>query len=155
LALYARATELAKQSTSEIKSPSGNGDGPAKLSISSAQLKALSSYLTSLVLQHRGLAELLQVDRKTKNKDKILAPPMIERLHHNQYEEDIDLENLVNYPPKLQPIPVKPLFFDLAWNYIQYPGQVEKSNGDVPAPASDVKQEEKPAKKGWFGFGRS
>ena len=81
-------------------------------------------------------------------------PPVIEKL--DQYE-DVDLTNLVTYPPKLQPIPVKPLFFDLAWNYIDYPGRTPGDvNGvsageDGPRSAVEEKQE---ARKGWFGFGR-
>ena len=27
------------------------------------------------------------------------------------------MENLVAWPPKLQPVPVKPFFFDIAYNY--------------------------------------
>lgn len=51
---------------------------------------------------------------------------------------------------------MKPLFLDVAWNYIQYPGHavtgvVENGAGNVEAKESADKQ----AKKGgWFGFGR-
>lgn len=75
----------------------------------------------------------------------------------------MDLQNLVTYPPKLQPIPVKPLFFDAAWNYIEYPGreideEVAAEKG-AKAAADGVKKETEPQntqqqKKGWFGFGR-
>lgn len=85
---------------------------------------------------------------------------MVERL--DEYDDDVDLKNLVRYPPKLQPIPVKPLFFDLAWNYIDYPGRTPAAaaatNG-VTAETADEKakpaaEEKKETKRGWFGFGR-
>lgn len=71
----------------------------------------------------------------------------------------VDLRNLVNYPPRIEPIPVKPLFFDVAWNYIDYPGR-SKEVVEQKAQANGAAEEEKPAeeapkKKGWFGFGRS
>jgi signal recognition particle subunit SRP68 len=74
-------------------------------------------------------------------------PPLIERM--DEYAADsLDLSNLVPYPPKMQPIPVKPLFLDVAWNYIDYPrdDQVEPANKDT--------EERKESRRGWFGFGR-
>lgn len=81
---------------------------------------------------------------------------MIERL--NEYPlEGVDLSNLVTYPPKMEPMPVKPLFLDVAWNYIDYPREGKRAIPSVsgpaaaaPAPATEVKE----AKRGWFGFGR-
>lgn len=83
---------------------------------------------------------------------------MIERLDAYPAEGVVDLTNLVTYPPKLQLIPVKPIFLDTAWNYIDYPGRPKKGT----ATALDGEAEETPsraepkkeAKKGWFGFGR-
>jgi len=55
---------------------------------------------------------------------------------------------------------VKPLFFDAAWNYIEYPGrEVEKpatQNGVKGSSPVESKGAEQTAqqKKGWFGFGR-
>jgi signal recognition particle subunit SRP68 len=69
-----------------------------------------------------------------------------------------DLKNLVTYPPKVEPIPVKPLFLDVAWNYIEYPGREREVAGNgVNGPgdgAARPAEEKKEAKKGWFGFGR-
>ena len=66
-----------------------------------------------------------------------------------------DLSNLVTYPPKLRPVPVKPIFLDLAWNYIEYPGKASQPARDVPVAAENTGGQKAPAKKGWFGFGRS
>lgn len=94
-------------------------------------------------------------------KAKIFATPLVERI--NDFPApglDVDLENLVTYPPKIEPVPVKPLFFDVAFNYLEYPGQAKKTVEQKSAPAAfddetveaSPKPEEK--KRGWFGFGR-
>jgi len=67
------------------------------------------------------------------------------------------LQNLVTYPPKLEPVPVKPLFFDAAWNYIDYPGrevQLVENGGKVEEQDDSREQTAEQKKKGWFGFGR-
>ena len=80
----------------------------------------------------------------------------MERL--NEYPaKGVDLQNLVSYPPKLEPVPVKPLFFDAAWNYIEYPGrQVENvaQNGVRGEEKATSVEQTTQQKKGWFGFGR-
>ena len=79
----------------------------------------------------------------------------------DEYPADrVDLKNLVTYPPRLEPIPVKPLFFDIAWNYIEYPGRSAKMRQDQGkiAAVDGVKgkeEEKKEVRRGWFGFGRS
>lgn len=49
--------------------------------------------------------------------------PLAERL--DDYREDPALAtkqpNVVKLPPEMQPVPCKPLFFDLALNLVQYP----------------------------------
>ena len=81
---------------------------------------------------------------------------MIERL--DEYPVNgADLSNLVIYPPRLRPIPVKPIFLDVAWTYIDYPGRAKKgqgvADGGLKAAAERV-DEKKEGRKGWFGFGR-
>ena len=82
---------------------------------------------------------------------------MIERL--DEYPpEGVDLTNLVTYPPRPQPIPVKPIFLDTAWNYIDYPGRPKKgtatAGGGKAEETSAEAEPKKETKKGWFGFGR-
>ena len=75
--------------------------------------------------------------------------PIVQRLF--EYPSNVDLENLVAFPPKMEAIPVKPLFFDVAWNYIDYPGKV----ASVAEEAAPSAAQAAPAqKRGWFGFGR-
>jgi signal recognition particle subunit SRP68 len=68
-------------------------------------------------------------------------------LHQFPKPNCIDLTNLVEFPPKLQPVPAKPYFFDIAYNYIglKEEPQTEKA---VTTKAEEKKSEQ--AKKGWF-----
>jgi signal recognition particle subunit SRP68 len=69
----------------------------------------------------------------------------------------VHLTNLVTYPPKILPIPMKPLFLDFAWNYIDYPSRAKQTLLNVPDSPDVIappKEEKKEVRKGWFGFGR-
>lgn len=163
LALYALASTLAESAAGDLTSSSSSSRTAPKLDVSSSDISATTSHLSTLVTQYRALSDLKSLSAppstttKSTSEAKIFKRPLIETLHLNQYHDSIDLTNLVNYPPKLQPIPVKPLFFDLAWNYIQYPGhekEVVGPNGPSKTDGEAKTEAEKPAKKGWFGFGR-
>jgi signal recognition particle subunit SRP68 len=135
LALFHRADELIRSAH-----PAGDSTGSSsapKLEVSATEIKEAAAHITNA-------GSTAKVDWKA---------PMVERL--SQFEENVDLANLVTYPPKLQPIPVKPLFLDLAWNYIQYPGSKAAVNGTAGKPiATETAEEKKEQKKGWFCFGR-
>ncbi|KAL8853842.1 MAG: hypothetical protein Q9221_001313 [Calogaya cf. arnoldii] len=157
LALLARAAELSSRAMSSSSSTESATKGIPKLEINSAQARSLNDLLERSVLQYRALVELENLKSEMSKKNGSRPVPMIERL--DEYpSEGVDLSNLVTYPPKLQLIPVKPIFLDTAWNYIDYPGRPKKG----AATALDGKAEETPsraeakkeAKKGWFGFGR-
>jgi len=105
------------------------------------------------VSQYRGLVELTNISTTQKADKSRWRAPIVERL--DEYDDDLDLKTLVNYPPTLQPIPVKPLFFDLAWNYIDYPdATLATRNSDAVDGVKNAADEKKETKKGWFGFGR-
>lgn len=178
LALYARAHDLCQTTTKAVSNvPAFSGTSasqPTKLELSQSQIENLTAVVARLVTQYRALAELKALSQAKPAASSADKRPLAERLH--EFDEPVDFTNLVTYPPKLQPIPVKPLFFDLAWNYIEYPGRTSAGmNGVlsaaqteevkevdrapvVPAPpAPEPKAEEKKApagKRGWFGFGR-
>ncbi len=151
LALFARALDLSQ--ASKPSSLSTTPQGPLKLDLRPTQL---TQYLQSLVSQYRGLVELKALSTAQKSDKTNWRPPIIERL--GEYDDDVDLKNLVTYPPKLQPIPVKPLFFDLAWNYIEYPGRTPAAvNGDASGGVETKaggEEKKETGRKGWFGFGR-
>ena len=106
--------------------------------------------------QYRGLVELKNITEAERKANKALTkPPVVERLQ--EWDNDLDLANIVQYPTKTRPVPVKPLFFDIAWNYIDYPGRtlVAGVNGvateEEPEPVAEPRKE---TKRSWFGFGR-
>ncbi|SLM39083.1 signal recognition [Lasallia pustulata] len=160
LAIFSRALELASQVQSGLPTAHKSSQRPPSLDVSASQAETLCQLLQGLVSQHRALAELqnLALNTATAEKNKLTdGAPLIERL--DEYPQNgADLTNLVSYPPKLEPVPVKPLFLDVAWNYIEYPGRVKEAveNG-VSGTATEVKaavEEKKEGRKGWFGFGR-
>jgi signal recognition particle subunit SRP68 len=129
---------------------------PPNITVSSTEVQALKDLLDGEVQHYRALVvlqNLSQNQASSSNKE-----PLIERLIEYP-SQGVDLENLVSYPPKLEPVPVKPLFFDAAWNYIEYPGrEVQRiaENGLKRPSSAESKGVEQTAqqKKGWFGFGR-
>ncbi|KAL8645319.1 MAG: hypothetical protein Q9210_006768 [Variospora velana] len=155
LALLSRALDLSSQSLSSSSDEPAAGGVP-KLNLRPAETKFLNDLLERSVLQHRALVELENLT-SAKSQNSFKPPPMIQRL--DEYPPDgVDLTNLVTYPPKFQPVPVKPIFLDVAWNYIDYPGRPKKGTAtaaDGNIDGAEPKQEpKKEAKKGWFGFGR-
>ncbi|KAJ5246066.1 hypothetical protein N7468_001049 [Penicillium chermesinum] len=140
LALFAQALKLADLATPQS---SATSDGPPRLEVSRDQASALQAVLRGLVAQYRGLVTLAQLDG---NSAELSQRPVVERL--NQFGANVDLGNLVPYPPRMQAVPVKPLFLDVAWNYINYP-----QTGSSAQPAETPAPEEKKG-RGWFGFGR-
>lgn len=130
---------------------------PPNINVSPTEVQSLKDLLDGEVQHHRALVELSNLSQTQSST--IKKEPLIERL--SEYPaQGVDLENLVTYPPKLEPVPVKPLFFDAAWNYIEYPGrEVEKpaaQNVLKGSPSAESKSSEQTAqqKKGWFNFGR-
>jgi signal recognition particle subunit SRP68 len=117
--------------------------------------QSLSDLLSGELQRYRALVEVDNLQNSGKGSGaKIALLPLVERL--SEYPtEGVDLENIVVYPPKLDAIPVKPLFLDVAWNYIDYPAKHVKVETKAAAPSKAAPAEElKPQKRGWFGFGR-
>jgi signal recognition particle subunit SRP68 len=158
LALLARALELAQQCSSSLPSTTSDSSSAPTLDIHKSQADALQTQLQQLVYRHQALVDLHKFHDNASiaaAKHMSTAAPLVQRLSDFPTPGvNVNLKNLVTYPPKLEPIPVKPLFFDVAWNYIDYPTTGKQV---VEAQAADVIAEEKPKeekKKGWFGFGR-
>ncbi|KAL8712031.1 MAG: hypothetical protein Q9220_003727 [cf. Caloplaca sp. 1 TL-2023] len=157
LALLARASELCSHPALRSSKSHSSAQAVPRLEIPPDQSKSLSDLLERLVLQHRALVELENLNTASTQSNNIKPPPMIERLHAYP-SEGVDLTNLVTYPPKIQPVPVKPIFLDVAWNYIDYPGRPKKSStvtaDEKVDEAVSTQEPKKETKKGWFGFGR-
>lgn len=163
----------------------GKGAVPPRLTVSIAQLQTLQKHLRGTAARQHGLVALQlhipplsshakspeaqalrdlessQDNDATEKKQLKLEDPLIDHLNTYPHSGTVDLTNLVQYPPRLVPVPVKPIFLDLAWNYIEYPGQGKKAGKALGASKSEVRTEagervektEQGKKKGWFGFG--
>jgi len=160
LALLALASQKLKSPSSSSEMDTSDDSTPPNITITPAQLSSLSTLLTAETNRYRALVELSNLtSTHQKQETGKNWKPLIERL--NDYDNEVDGKNLVVYPPKLEVAPVKPLFFDAAWNYIKYSGEEREEEKEVvKKKVEDVKKvEERPAtptaqKKGWFGFGR-
>ena len=157
LALLSRALNMISHCSPQLLSPEHVEYKALNLDVTIGQVKALRRLLESLLFQHRALVELHNLDKgEVDKKEQGIVPPLVERL--DEYALDkVDLTNLVTYPPRVEAIPVKPLFLDVAFNYIDYPGRAGKPaakamNGVADGQAS--KEEKKEGRRGWFGFGR-
>jgi signal recognition particle subunit SRP68 len=163
LALLNRAQQLA----STVR-PSANTsqDAPPTLDIRPESAQGLYKHVSALLQRTHAIVEMHKLEEDSRSaaaKDLASAAPLVQNL--NTYPPpgvQVDLKNLVQYPPKIQPIPVKPLFLDVAWNYIDYPGRravqtAAATNGQQDTQITNG-VEEKPAEqkksRGWFGFGR-
>ncbi|KAJ5824089.1 Signal recognition particle subunit SRP68 [Penicillium robsamsonii] len=149
LALFSQALNLAASATPRSAE---DAEGVPKLDVSQVQSSTLQSTLRDLVARYRGLVTLEKVTAEEASQSS--QRPVVERLQ--QFAgSGLDLSNLVPYPPKMQPIPVKPLFLDVAWNYIDYPreGQQQEAPTQPQAQAQGPVEEETKGRRGWFGFG--
>jgi signal recognition particle subunit SRP68 len=157
LALCNRALGLSAQAVSAPRPPAATAGAP-KLIVSVDQAKALNQHLENFTSHYRGVVALSQHLTNSDIAAKAhltTAAPIVERLNEYPTSGKVDLQNLVTWPPKLRPVPVKPLFLDVAWNYIEYPGQGAREETEPERVEADEKTGEAPKpNKGWFGFGR-
>lgn len=166
LALLKRAQELISRPLSISNSPSNSPDSPPTLEIDSSAMQKLKAHVTSLLARKHAIEEMHTLESNSAiaaAKHMASAAPIVQRLSEYPVPgTQVDLKNLVTYPPKIQPVPVKPLFLDVAFNYIEYPGremqavsppQQRLATNDVDETAESGSQPEK--KRGWFGFGRA
>ncbi|OJJ47716.1 hypothetical protein ASPZODRAFT_131274 [Penicilliopsis zonata CBS 506.65] len=152
LALHSKALELVSLASTSSQTDADT-QGPPRLDISRRQIQALETALRSLVAHYRGLVTIENLSAaETADSG---TQPLIERL--SEYAGDgVDLAHLVPYPPQMQPIPVKPLFLDVAWNYIDYPREQHAApqQQQQQQQAEPEAEEKKGGRRGWFGFGR-
>lgn len=126
------------------------------IEITHEQAQHLQKFAQGLLTQHHAIVELQNIQQeeiKAESNRRQGSTPFIERL--DEYPSGgVDLTNLVDYPPKLKLIPVKPIFLDVAWNYIIYPGKIRQTTFDKDKNLQgEGSQPER--KRGWWGFSRS
>lgn len=161
LALLKRAQDLVSEALPHLKSTASADHSPPTLDIQPAEFEKLNARVKSLCSRMHAIVEMHALEENSAiaaKKNMTSAAPLVQRL--NDYPSpgtQVDLNNLVTYPPKIEPVPVKPMFLDVAFNYIEYPGR-SKEPHKVPEEPVANGVEEKPAqpaqKRGWFGFGR-
>ncbi|KAF7956515.1 hypothetical protein EAE96_003852 [Botrytis aclada] len=166
LALLNRAAEKCTAAHSKLSSSmdTTTTDSPPNLTVTPSQTENLVSYLQCELQRYRALVEISNLTSTTPKPgdENVRQTPLVERLHEYPADGVVDLKNLVNYPPQLEVVPVKPLFFDSAWNYIDYPGRRTEKAAEKAVVEEEAKESEpeepqeqhQQQKKGWFGFGR-
>lgn len=100
---------------------------------------------------------LLYIDGGNRSKQKSLkSKPLYERL--SDYYEDPQLNsknpNVFKLTPDIEPIPCKPLFFDLALNFVEFPSLDDKV--DAASSAKGKQQQQQGISglvKGFLGWG--
>ncbi|KHN98146.1 Signal recognition particle 68 kDa protein [Metarhizium album ARSEF 1941] len=155
LALINHANSLIQEASCNL--PRGDDDinqqqtAPLSIDVTANAVSFLSSLLNGELQRYRAIVHmhnLRNAEREAAEGD--FDSPLISKLHI--YPRRVNLRKIVEFPPKMELMPMKPIFLDVAWNYIEYPG---KTRASTTAPGtSSAAKEEQPKKKGWFGFGR-
>lgn len=150
LALFSQASKLASNAASSTQW-SDMEEGPPRLDVSRAQAQTLTTTLRNLVAQYRGLVTLEKISADGASKS-ANERPVIERLH--EYSGDgMDVDHLVPTLPQLQLVPMKPLFLDVAWNYVDYPRE-RRDEPQEETGTTATEEKKSGGRRGWFGFGR-
>ncbi|KAF8476891.1 hypothetical protein BDZ91DRAFT_672115 [Kalaharituber pfeilii] len=152
LALYYRALTYLSSSIPSLRSPAKDSTETIRnLNISLQEATSLKQEVEAQVTRHRGLIQLQDYVAKAAKNAPSAHAPLIDTLE--AYNGKVDFSNLVPLPPKVEPVPVKPIFFDIAWNFVEYPQQ-QRKEVTVQEPAKA--QEATPKKGGFLGglFGR-
>ncbi|XP_001849893.2 signal recognition particle subunit SRP68 [Culex quinquefasciatus] len=130
VAMYERSTKYASQATASKKSVCADFDLQDELKrlIQTIEGCKFSAHANS-VLEEDTTEESVLYGKSTKS-----SKPLFERL--SVYKEDSSLNsrnpNVFKLTPEMQPIPAKPLFFDLALNFVEFPSlddKVEQKGG--------------------------
>lgn len=98
---------------------------------------------------------LLYLDGSGRKQKSLKSKPLFDRLSH--YVEDQQLNsknpNVFKLTPDIEPIPCKPLFFDLALNFVELPSLDDKI--DSPVKNKQQQQGISGFVKGFLGWGGS
>ncbi|PKC00576.1 hypothetical protein RhiirA5_505109, partial [Rhizophagus irregularis] len=140
--LYERAKEYNAQARASLSQLIPDKDDI--LVVTSKEIAELENILRGLKCKaraawHIGLDSFLtkkmgelSFDDKSKadsNIDNRDEPSLSKRL--SQYPSSLSMKNvrLIDFPPEFTPIPAKPLFFDIAFNYVDFPSTLSQRAG--------------------------
>ncbi|CAK7266801.1 signal recognition particle subunit srp68 [Sporothrix epigloea] len=171
LALIKHAHDECMEASSSLKAARGDRSSQAEdsplrtIHVSVADIDFLLDLLQAELQRARALVDIEKQQPLTATA-KAGALTLSETL--GEYPPGaVDLDKIVTYPPQIQAMPIKPIFLDIAWNYIDYPtktrgvaavakGAAGKGQTADPAASAAGKpsSQEQPQKRGWFGFSR-
>ena len=147
--------ELCKDSTRKLPRSEDTANAfPLNVNVTPEAAHSLEQLLNGELQRHRAIVHIDNL-RKDEAGNGAKDVPLLERLH-DYPAHGVDLDNLVEFPPKMGLIPMKPIFLDVAWNYIDYPGKASTETSST-TPAQAAQEPAPPApqpKKSWFSFGR-
>lgn len=147
LALYHRASTYLTNAAPHISS-SPELDSVRGLEVQAKEVAAVKVQLQGEVERFRALVEMEKMTTKLEESQRLpYNPPPLLKTLSDFPEKGVDFSNLVNFPPRVEPVPAKPIFFDIAWNYIQYPGEQRTESKETKAQ----QQQESGKKGGLFG----
>ncbi|KAK4126088.1 hypothetical protein N657DRAFT_679087 [Parathielavia appendiculata] len=171
LALIKHALDQCKAASFPLSNSSDNDQDeftPRNIQVTKRNVTLLHDTLAGELQRGRALVEIFSLTDNKHLAQPLTGGPASKPLSSRLFDYaagGVDLENIVTYPPRLEPFPVKPLFLDVAWNYIEYPGkngqqhsagaatvqqQQDKTKPGAPVPEPEAK----PQKRSWFPFGR-
>lgn len=156
LALINRALELSLQAVEKLPSSQPISDEPPlSLDVSPDWIKFVERVIDGELQRHRAIVHVDNLrKRQAEDVEYKSDLPLVEKLQEYPVG-GADLNHIVEFPPREAVIPVKPIFLDVAWNYIHYPGKETQAGSNqadgVPHEAEKPAQK---AKRSWFGFGR-
>ncbi|OQO02224.1 hypothetical protein B0A48_11778 [Cryoendolithus antarcticus] len=161
LALLKRAQDHIGSTLPKDAGKAGETDASLTLDLTKTNISTITDHITSKLSRTHALVELRKLEDDSASaaaKNTASAALLIHDLKaYPTLGTQIDLLNLVTYPPTLQPVPLKPLFLDVAWNYVDYPGRqhsAKETKSDKMEVDAVEEKKEPERKKGWFGFGR-
>lgn len=121
MSMYERSTKYANDAI-KLKVKEFNLDGDLKALVKTIEGSKFSAHAYS-VLETDGQEETVLYGKAQKS-----SKPLFERL--DQYKEDPTLNsrnpNVYKLTPEMEAIPCKPLFFDLALNFVEFPSLADK-----------------------------
>lgn len=155
LGLILRAQNYVSTCTKQAHSrPASIDSGPPGPDIAEALIRQLHKFLLEMSKTLRGKVALQDILFVNSSAGERIEKDFIRHLDVFP-AKDLNLNKLVDLHPKLEPVPIKPIFLDLAYNYVQYPGQAETASNTISTSKTlTEQQEDKESKKSWFGFRR-
>lgn len=161
LALVQHALNQCTEALPILSTTEREAGSPRNLLVSNADIQQLHGMLTGELHRDRALVGINNLEKsasQAQGSSSSSNKPALVNTLSSYPSGGVDLQNIVRYPPQIESIPVKPIFLDVAWNYISYPDNQNQARsaekGIAGEDRTSAAEEAKPKKKGWFGFGR-